>query len=169
MRAKRRCRPFLGTDQAVATLAEVQAAAKTTGFPIIIKASFGGGGRGMRVVQNAEELAGKLEEAQREAGAAFGRAEVFVERFVRHAKHIEVQILGDTHGHLVHLWERDCSVQRRHQKVVEIAPSINLSLELRKRICAAAVRLWQGGEVSVAPAPWNFSSTWSGRSFTSSK
>ena len=130
-----------GSDHAVATLAEVQTAAKAIGFPIIIKASFGGGGRGMRVVKNAEELAGKLEEAQREAGAAFGRSEVFVERFVRHAKHIEVQILGDTRGHLVHVWERDCSVQRRHQKVVEIAPSLNLSLELRKRICAAAVRL----------------------------
>ncbi|HTL01226.1 MAG TPA: pyruvate carboxylase, partial [Vicinamibacterales bacterium] len=130
-----------GTEDAVATLADVRAAAKDVGFPIIIKASFGGGGRGMRVVHNAEELAGKLEEAQREAGAAFGRADVFVERFVRRAKHVEVQILGDKHGQLVHLWERDCSVQRRHQKVVEIAPSINLKLALRQRICEAAVRL----------------------------
>jgi len=130
-----------GTAQAVAGLDEVRAAASDIGFPIIIKASFGGGGRGMRVVQNADELAGKLEEAQREAGAAFGRTEVFVERFVRHAKHIEVQILGDMHGNLVHVWERDCSVQRRHQKVVEMAPSINLSHEFRARICDAAVRL----------------------------
>jgi len=130
-----------GTEDAVSDLADVQAAARTIGFPIIIKASFGGGGRGMRVVHHADELAGKLEEAQREAGAAFGRADVFVERFVRRAKHIEVQILGDTHGRLVHVWERDCSVQRRHQKVVEIAPSINLPLALRRRICDAAVRL----------------------------
>ncbi|MCM3882016.1 MAG: pyruvate carboxylase [Vicinamibacterales bacterium] len=130
-----------GTEAAVATLADVRAAAKDIGFPLIIKASFGGGGRGMRVVHNAGDLAGKLEEAQREAGAAFGRTEVFVERFVTHAKHIEVQVLGDKHGNLVHLWERDCSVQRRHQKVVEMAPSINLPLGLRKRICDAAVRL----------------------------
>src|SRR5436309_5174767 len=95
----------------------------------------------MRVVQNETEQQGKLEEAQREAGAAFGRGKVFVERYIARAKHIEVQILGDQHGNLVHLWERDCSVQRRHQKVVEIAPSIDLPLELRKKICEAAVRL----------------------------
>jgi pyruvate carboxylase len=130
-----------GTEDAVANLADVRVAAKDVGYPIIIKASFGGGGRGMRVVQNADELAGKLEEAQREAGAAFGRADVFVERYVRRAKHIEVQVLGDKHGALVHLWERDCSVQRRHQKVVEIAPSINLPIDLRRRICESAVRL----------------------------
>src|SRR6185295_1048839 len=101
----------------------------------------GGGGRGMRVVQTADELQGKLEEAQREAGAAFGRPEVFVEKFITRAKHIEVQVIGDAHGNLVHLWERDCSVQRRHQKVVEIAPSINLPRGLREKICDAAVRL----------------------------
>src|SRR5207244_9352146 len=95
----------------------------------------------MRVVRDEKELGGKLEEARREAGAAFGRAEVFVERYIARAKHIEVQVLGDTRGNLVHLWERDCSVQRRHQKVVEIAPSINLPLALRRRICDAAVRL----------------------------
>src|SRR5687767_4684518 len=95
----------------------------------------------MRVVLSADELQGKLEEAQREAGAAFGRPEVFVEKYIRRAKHIEVQILGDTHGELVHLWERDCSVQRRHQKVVEVAPSIDLPLDLRKSICESAVRL----------------------------
>ena len=140
-----------GTSHAVADLNDVRTAAQDIGFPIIIKASFGGGGRGMRVVQNADELAGKLEEAQREAGAAFGRAEVFVERFVRRAKHIEVQILGDRHGDLVHVWERDCSVQRRHQKVVEIAPSINLSREFAT-ICPpkcgfTGVRfIWRHGE-----------------------
>src|SRR3954469_7680519 len=130
-----------GTEDALSEFKAVKAAATKIGYPIIIKASFGGGGRVMRVVKNAEELQGKLEEAQREAGAAFGRAEVFVEKYIGRAKHIEVQILGDQHGRLVHLWERDCSVQRRHQKVVEIAPGINLPLALRQRICDAAVRL----------------------------
>src|ERR1700686_1704430 len=95
----------------------------------------------MRVVKDPAELMPRLEEAQREAGAAFGRAEVFVERYIGRAKHIEVQLLGDGQGNLVHLWERDCSVQRRHQKVVEIAPSVNLPQSLREEICAAAVRL----------------------------
>ncbi len=130
-----------GTEHGLASVNDVKKAAKEIGFPLIIKASFGGGGRGMRVVQNADELAGKLEEAQREAGAAFGRPEVFVEKYIKNAKHIEVQILGDAYGNLVHLWERDCSVQRRHQKVVEVAPSIDLPLDLRQRICEAAVKL----------------------------
>jgi pyruvate carboxylase len=133
-----------GTEHGLEDLAEVKSAAKEIGYPIIIKASFGGGGRGMRVVRDPADLAKNLEEAQREAGAAFGRPEVFVERYIGRAKHIEVQILGDQHGNLVHLWERDCSVQRRHQKVVEVAPSINLPLDLRKRICEAAVRLCKG-------------------------
>ncbi len=133
-----------GTEHGLTDPAEVKAAARKIGYPIIIKASFGGGGRGMRVVRSADDLLSKLEEAQREAGAAFGRGEVFVERYIPHAKHIEVQILGDEHGNLVHLWERDCSVQRRHQKVVEVAPSINLPLELRHAICDSAVRLCKG-------------------------
>ena len=130
-----------GTEDALSDPAEIKAAAKEIGFPLMIKASFGGGGRGMRVVKNAEELMPRLEECQREAGAAFGRSEVFLERYIPRAKHIEVQILGRRPGNLVHLWERDCSVQRRHQKVVEIAPSVNLSQELREQICQAAVRL----------------------------
>ena len=130
-----------GTEHGLSDPKQISAAAKEIGFPIIVKASFGGGGRGMRVVKSAGELMPLLEEAQREAGAAFGRGEVFVERFIGRAKHIEVQILGDQHGNLVHLWERDCSVQRRHQKVVEIAPSINLPLSLRQEICESAVRL----------------------------
>jgi pyruvate carboxylase len=130
-----------GTEDAIEEPAAVAAAAERIGFPLMIKASFGGGGRGMRVVQNLEELPGKLAEAQREAGAAFGRPEVFLERYIPRAKHIEVQVLGDAHGSLVHLWERDCSVQRRHQKVVEIAPSITLPEALRRRICDAAATL----------------------------
>lgn len=130
-----------GTEHGLIEATEVKSAARQIGYPVIIKASFGGGGRGMRIVRTADELMPRLEEAQREAGAAFGRGEVFVERYIARAKHIEVQILGDQHGNLVHLWERDCSVQRRHQKVVEVAPAINLPQDLRVAICDAAVRL----------------------------
>jgi pyruvate carboxylase len=130
-----------GSDEALADPAAVRAAAKEIGFPLIIKASFGGGGRGMRIVLKSDELIPKLEEAQREAGGAFGRADVFIERYIRRAKHIEVQILADQFGNIVHLWERDCSVQRRHQKVVEVAPSINLPRDVREQICNAAVQL----------------------------
>jgi pyruvate carboxylase len=130
-----------GTETALTDADEIKAAAKKIGYPLMIKASFGGGGRGMRVVRSADELMPRLEECQREAGAAFGRPEVFLERYIDRAKHIEVQLLGDGQGNLVHLWERDCSLQRRHQKVVEVAPSINLPFRLRQDICAAAVRL----------------------------
>jgi pyruvate carboxylase len=130
-----------GSSKALSDPSEVRREAEKVGYPFILKASFGGGGRGMRVVREPGELNEKLAEAQREAGAAFGKGDVFIERYIEHAKHIEVQILGDHHGHIVHLWERDCSVQRRHQKVVEVAPSINLPYELRRAICEAAVRL----------------------------
>jgi pyruvate carboxylase len=95
----------------------------------------------MRVVENLEEFAGKLEEARKEAGAAFGNDAVFLERFVRHARHIEVQILGDQHGNIIHLHERDCSVQRRHQKVVEVAPTVGLDESIREGLCDAALKL----------------------------
>jgi pyruvate carboxylase len=130
-----------GTGSALESTDDIARAAERIGYPLMIKASFGGGGRGMRVVQSPGELLNKLEEAQREAASAFGHPEVFLERYIPRAKHIEVQVLGDAYGSLVHLWERDCSVQRRHQKVVEIAPSITLADGLRRRICDAAVRL----------------------------
>ncbi len=130
-----------GSSGPVATTSEIRAAAKAVGFPLIVKATFGGGGRGMRVVTTSEELLQKVGEASREAGNAFGRPDVFLERYIPRAKHIEVQILGDAHGGLVHLWERDCSVQRRHQKVVEITPSITVSETLRRRIADAAVAI----------------------------
>ena len=134
--------PFVpGTEHGLSDPKEIARAVKEIGLPVIVKASFGGGGRGMRVVKTEAEVLPLLEEAMREAGAAFGRGEVFIERYIARAKHIEVQILGDHHGNLVHLWERDCSVQRRHQKVVEIAPGVDLPLELRKSICESAVRL----------------------------
>jgi len=130
-----------GTDDALHDADMIARDAERIGFPLMIKASFGGGGRGMRVVRTPDELRLRLEEAQREAASAFGRPEVFLERYIARAKHVEVQILGDAHGNLVHLWERDCSVQRRHQKVVEVAPGINLPQNLRERICDAAARL----------------------------
>lgn len=130
-----------GTDGPVQSLAEVEQFGVDHGYPIMIKAALGGGGRGMRVVHNAEEVQSAYERAKSEAKAAFGSDEVYVEKFVDKPKHIEVQILGDTQGNLVHLYERDCSIQRRHQKVVEIAPSNALSDDLRHRICDAAVKL----------------------------
>jgi pyruvate carboxylase len=130
-----------GTGTALDDRDAIAAEAARIGYPLMIKASFGGGGRGMRVVRGAGELGTRLEEARREAAAAFGRPEVFLERYIARAKHIEVQVLGDAHGNLVHLWERDCSVQRRHQKVVELAPAIDLAPDLRRDICEAAARL----------------------------
>ena len=130
-----------GTEKPVRKIEEAHAIAAKIGFPMIIKAAFGGGGRGMRVVESAAEFSTKLDEARREAGAAFGNDAVFLERFIRRAKHIEVQILGDRHGNLFHLYERDCSVQRRHQKVVEVAPAVGLDPRIRKELCDAAVTL----------------------------
>ena len=115
--------------------------AESVGYPLIVKALFGGGGRGMRVVNRPDDLLGRLEEARAEALRTFGDGSVFLERYVARARHIEVQILADAHGSVVHLWERDCSVQRRHQKVVELAPAPNLSDELRDEVCAAAIRV----------------------------
>jgi len=130
-----------GTEEPVTDRAEARKIAREIGFPLIIKAAFGGGGRGMRVVQKEGDLDGLLDQAQTEAENAFGNPAVFLERFVGRAKHIEVQILGDKHGNIVHLHERDCSVQRRHQKVIEIAPSVNLDETVRRELCQASVAL----------------------------
>jgi pyruvate carboxylase len=115
--------------------------AKAHGYPIIIKASAGGGGRGMRVARNQRELVEGLVSARSEARAAFGNPAVFLERYIERPKHIEVQVLGDHHGNLVHLFERDCSIQRRHQKVVEFAPSLALSRGQREAICEDALKI----------------------------
>ncbi|MCI5774896.1 MAG: pyruvate carboxylase [Aerococcus sp.] len=127
-----------GTDGTVKGFDELQAFAVEAGYPIMIKAALGGGGRGMRVVRSAAELEDHYQAAVREAKAAFGSGAVYAEKYIENPKHIEVQILGDNYGNVVHLWERDCSVQRRHQKVVEMAPSVGLSDALRNRICEAA-------------------------------
>ncbi len=130
-----------GTEDAIEARGKALKVAKEIGFPLIIKAAFGGGGRGMRVVTKPGELAALLDEAQGEAGRTFGNSAVFLERYIPRAKHIEVQILGDQHGNVVHLHERDCSVQRRHQKVIEIAPSVELDEHVRQELCEAAVKL----------------------------
>ncbi|HEY5043544.1 MAG TPA: pyruvate carboxylase [Verrucomicrobiae bacterium] len=130
-----------GTEDAIEDRGAALKVAKEIGFPLIIKAAFGGGGRGMRVVHKPADLADLLDEAQGEAGRAFGNPAVFLERYIPRAKHIEVQILGDKHGYVVHLHERDCSVQRRHQKVIEIAPSVDIDKNVRAELCYAAVKL----------------------------
>src|SRR4029078_3082083 len=113
--------------------------AKQIGYPVIVKAAMGGGGGGMRVALTPDKLRQALNGARCEAANAFGVADVFLEKFIRRARHIEVQLMGDAHGNLVHLFERDCSLQRRHQKVVEIAPAFNLEPAVRRKILDAAV------------------------------
>jgi len=120
---------------------EARRLAAAVGYPLMLKASWGGGGRGMRVVESESALLGHLEAARREAGAAFGNDEVYLEKLVQRARHLEVQVLGDLHGNLVHLYERDCSVQRRHQKVVERAPAPYLLETVRTNMCEAALRI----------------------------
>ena len=130
-----------GTEEPVAKFEDVKSFTDQHGFPIIIKAAFGGGGRGMRVVRDQESLEDSFSRATSEAKSAFGNGTVFVERFLDRPKHIEVQILGDSYGNVVHLFERDCSVQRRHQKVVEIAPAKDLPTTVRDNILGDAVRM----------------------------
>ncbi len=139
-----------GSEEPVQDLAEARKLARKLGFPVIVKASQGGGGRGMRVAQGAAQLDDAVEQARREAGAAFGVADVFLEKYVTRARHIEVQLLGDRHGNLVHLFERDCSLQRRHQKVVEIAPAPNLDLATRQRLLEAALAVGRASALDNA-------------------
>jgi pyruvate carboxylase len=133
-----------GTEEPITDPDVALTVAHEIGFPLIIKAAFGGGGRGMRVVEKPSQLPGLLAEARAEAENAFGNPAVFLERYIKRAKHIEVQILGDQHGNVVHLYERDCSVQRRYQKVVEVAPAMHLDPVVRKELCDAAVKLADG-------------------------
>ncbi len=130
-----------GSKGKIESINEVKTFADKYGYPIIIKAVNGGGGRGMRMVHKAEELEDAYNRAKSEALKAFGSDEIYLEKYLENPKHIEVQIIGDTKGNLVHLFERDCSVQRRHQKLVEVAPAFSLKLEFRQEICAAAVKL----------------------------
>jgi acetyl-CoA carboxylase biotin carboxylase subunit len=126
---------LIGSDkEAIKTAAEI-------GYPVLIKATAGGGGRGMRVASNEPALLSAMQQARAEAEAAFGNPDVYLEKYVENPRHVEVQIIADTHGNAVHLWERDCSTQRRHQKIIEESPSPFLRPEVRKAICEAAVRL----------------------------
>ena len=124
--------------------------AAEVGYPLMLKASWGGGGRGMRVIETEDDLAPMMEMAKREALAAFGNDEVYLEKLIRRARHVEVQILGDKHGNLVHLFERDCSVQRRNQKVVERAPAPYMDATTRQELCASALRLGNAANYSHA-------------------
>jgi pyruvate carboxylase len=130
-----------GTENPIEHEEEALLFAKSHGYPIIIKAAAGGGGRGMRVARNREELLQGLHSARSEAKASFGNPTVFLERYIENPKHIEVQVLGDSHGGLVHFFERDCSIQRRHQKVVEFAPALCLAPAQRQAICEAALKI----------------------------
>ncbi|MDK6369735.1 MULTISPECIES: pyruvate carboxylase [Aerococcus] len=134
-------REIPGTPGPVESVEEVRDFAKEAGYPIMVKAANGGGGRGMRVVRSDDELEEQYETASNEALKAFGSGVMYAEKYIANPKHIEVQILGDQHGHVMHLWERDCSVQRRHQKVVEVAPTVGLPMEVRHEVCDEAVRL----------------------------
>ncbi|MCB0429795.1 MAG: acetyl-CoA carboxylase biotin carboxylase subunit [Flavobacteriales bacterium] len=139
-----------GSEGAVKTVEEAKAIAKETGFPILIKASAGGGGKGMRVVQKMEELEEQMGLAVSEATSAFGDGSVFIEKYVTSPRHVEIQVLADKHGNTVHLFERECSIQRRHQKVIEEAPSVAINEETRKAMGEAAVNVARSCQYSGA-------------------
>ena len=130
-----------GTDARGQSPAELAAAAEEIGYPVLVKASAGGGGRGMRVVRDPDDLSDALQAASVEAASAFGDDHLLIEKYFDRSRHIEVQVLGDLHGQVVHLWERECSIQRRHQKIVEESPSPGIDAELRERICQSGVAL----------------------------
>ncbi len=130
-----------GSEGAVTNDAEALRLARSIGFPVLIKAAAGGGGKGMRVCHDESTLAGALQMARNEAEAAFRNSSIYLEKYIDKPRHIEVQILGDVHGNIVHCWDRDCSLQRRHQKLVEEAPAPTLPLDVRAKIGEAAVRL----------------------------
>ncbi|MHB8897835.1 MAG: acetyl-CoA carboxylase biotin carboxylase subunit [Thermoguttaceae bacterium] len=130
-----------GSDGLVEDKKQALAISKQIGFPVLIKASAGGGGRGMRVALTEKALESALDQAQAEAGAAFGNADIYMEKYVEHPRHVEVQVIADMHGNVVHLWERDCTMQRRHQKLIEESPAPNLDEATRSAMCEAAVRL----------------------------
>jgi acetyl-CoA carboxylase biotin carboxylase subunit len=142
-----------GSDGIIGSEGEAIEWARTVGFPVIVKASAGGGGRGMRIVRNEEELPGLFKAAQAEAAGAFGNGDLYMEKYVEHPRHIEFQILADEHGSVVSLGERECSIQRRHQKLLEESPSLQVSPELRARIgdvlskSLAAIGYWNAGTI----------------------
>ena len=132
---------FPGSEGAIEDIEEAVKVADEIGYPVIIKAAAGGGGRGMRVCRNEATLRTNISKAQQEALAAFGNGAVFIEKFLEHARHVEVQVLGDKHGNAIHLWERDCSMQRRHQKIIEEAPGPGIDRKKIEKVCESAARL----------------------------
>ncbi|MGC4004563.1 MAG: acetyl-CoA carboxylase biotin carboxylase subunit [Pirellulales bacterium] len=130
-----------GSDGLITDENEAVKTAREIGFPVLIKATAGGGGKGMRVAANELTLKSAIQQASAEAQAAFGNPGIYLERYIEKPRHVEVQIIGDQHGNVVHLWERDCSTQRRHQKLIEESPSSKLPAATRKAMCEAAVRL----------------------------
>jgi acetyl-CoA carboxylase biotin carboxylase subunit len=141
---------FPGSEGAIDNEEEAVEVARKIGYPVIIKAAAGGGGRGMRVCHNEAALRSNLRNASQEAQSAFGNGAVFIEKFLEHARHVEVQVLGDKHGHAVHLFERDCSMQRRHQKVIEEGPAPGLDQRKREKVCEAAAGLIRHAKYSGA-------------------
>jgi acetyl-CoA carboxylase biotin carboxylase subunit len=139
-----------GSEGVIASEEEALRFAHEVGFPVLIKAVAGGGGRGMRVASNDLALKSALQQARAEAEAAFGNGDVYLEKYVEHPRHVEVQVLADHHGNVVHLWERDCSVQRRHQKLIEESPSPSINNETRTAMCDAARRLIQAASYTNA-------------------
>ena len=130
-----------GSDGLIDSEGQALAIADKIGYPVLVKASAGGGGRGMRTAYNAEQLKTGLAQASQEAAAAFNNADVYLEKLIENPRHVEAQIMADRHGNVVHLWERDCSMQRRHQKLIEESPAPNLSKKTRTALCEAAARL----------------------------
>jgi acetyl-CoA carboxylase biotin carboxylase subunit len=139
-----------GSEGLVAGEEEALGLAHQIGYPVVIKASAGGGGRGMRVVLTDDALRTALQQARAEADAAFGSGDLYLEKYVEHPRHVEVQVLADLHGNVVHLWERDCTMQRRHQKLLEESPAPQLDGATRQAMCEAAVRLVQGANYTSA-------------------
>ena len=139
-----------GSDGAVEDLDEAVEVCEKIGVPVIVKAAAGGGGRGMRVVRDASKIRDAITQASQEAKAAFNNGTVYIEKFVENGRHVEVQVIADQHGNAVHLWERDCSMQRRHQKLVEESPSPHIGQKTREAMCAAAVRLIKEAKYSNA-------------------
>ena len=130
-----------GSDGLIEDIKQAKKVAAEIGFPVLIKATAGGGGKGMRVAETEDDLENAIQAAQQEAAAAFGNPGIYIEKYVGSPRHVEVQVIADQHGNVIHLWERDCSTQRRHQKLIEESPATNLPIETRNAICDAAVRM----------------------------
>lgn len=139
-----------GTDHPVESIEEALAFGAEHGYPLFVKSAAGGGGRGMRVVEHDDELREAFERAASEAQQSFGKAEIYLEKYLQDPKHVEIQILADEQGEVMHLFERDSSIQRRHQKIIEFAPAVSVSVDMRRRIQDAAVKLMQSVDYQSA-------------------